>query len=111
VIADRSDRTSRRDQIPADNGMPSAMMYSFAVNGMPCSGGSSCPFITAVSACRACAIAASNRSATTALILGFTVSMRAMCVDTTSTGDTSRARILRPSSIADISSSALTRGW
>ncbi len=74
-------------------------MESLTENGTPCNGPTSLPDMVASSAARA-AFRALSATVTTALILGFTASMRSRCACTTSTGEISRVRMSSASLVA-----------
>ena len=71
-------------------------------NGIPSSGGSAPPFITAASASRAVVSACSASTTQKALTLGFTRSMRSSTVRVSSTGEISLARIMAARRVAGV---------
>jgi hypothetical protein len=81
---------------------PSVLTRSLTANGTPCSGPSAAPRITAASASRAAARAASPHTVMKALRLAWLFSIRASTPSTTSTGDTARRAISAASSAAEV---------
>ena len=87
---------------PKRAGTPSTRARSLIETGMPWSGPSRPPFITASSAARAAASAASAVTVQNALIVGFTCSMRSSTARVSSTGDSAFDRIWGMSSVAGV---------
>jgi len=91
---------------PANNleprwlGMPAVSSASLMVKGTPCSGPSSAPSATALSAASAPLSASSATRVTIALILGFTSAMRSRCAWTTSRDESCFVRIRDANAVA-----------
>src|SRR5436309_2998346 len=81
--------------------MPRVNSTSFTDSGTPCSGPSGSPFITAISASRACRRATSYATRQKALRRGLRASMRARTASVSSTGDSSLRRIKAAHSTAE----------
>ena len=108
-MASRSGTRSRQPIVPAVVTTPAVSIESLIVNGTPWSGPTGSPRARASSAARARS-RASAASRTTALIRGFTASIRARQASTTSRDETSRAEMARASHVADRDqSSSVTR--
>src|SRR5262245_17709688 len=91
-------------------GTPLVSARSFTENGTPWIGPSGSPLMTACSARRAAASAASAVTVQKAFSVGFSRSMRSSTTRVSSTGDSLRARMSPVSSVADVKarSEALT---
>src|SRR5271155_2906766 len=82
--------------------MPAVSVMSLIATGRPWSGPSRSFFATALSASRAASRACSAASVTMALSFGLIFSITARCASSTSTGLTTRSRISRANSRADL---------
>ena len=88
-------------------GTPFVKFRSLMEYGTPWSGPSSAPEVTARSASRAAASAASAVRVQNALTTGFTRSMRSSTARVASTGDSALVRIRRASSVAGVNPSSI----